>query len=508
MTTDAPTPDNAEPTRPEARSPRGFADRRGRDLIAERRIVAKVSEVYERWGFEPLETGAFEYADALGKFLPDADRPNEGVFALQDDDDQWMALRYDLTAPLARFAAQNWETLPKPFRRYAFGSVWRNEKPGPGRFREFTQCDADTVGSDRPEADAEIIAMACAGLQAAGLAPDQAVVRVSNRKLFDGLFEAGGIVDPVQKLTALRAIDKFDRLGWEGTAALLGEGRLDDSGDYTKGARLPTPVIATIEGFLTSATTEGLTRRETLDAVARSGGLGSAGEAALEELAGIDAALASMGVGQDAVRFDPTIVRGLEYYTGAVFEAELLLDTTDDKGRPVRFGSIGGGGRYDDLVARFTGQSTPATGFSFGVSRLASALRAARRGNEDATRGPVVVIVFGQDDMKSYLDAVSELRAAGIAAELYLGRAGMKAQMKYADRRGAPAAIMLGGDEIAAGQVTIKDLDAGRALAAGVADNDAWKAARPGQQTVARDGLVQTVRGIIDASSRTPSGKA
>ncbi len=508
MTTDAPTPDNAEPVRPEARSPRGFADRRGRDLIAERRIVAKVSEVYERWGFEPLETGAFEYADALGKFLPDADRPNEGVFALQDDDDQWMALRYDLTAPLARFAAQNWETLPKPFRRYAFGSVRRNEKPGPGRFREFTQCDADTVGSDRPEADAEIIAMACAGLQAAGLAPDQAVVRVSNRKLFDGLFEAGGIVDPVQKLTALRAIDKFDRLGWEGTAALLGEGRLDDSGDYTKGARLPTPVITTIEGFLTSATTEGLTRRETLDAVARSGGLGSAGEAALEELAGIDAALASMGAAQDAVRFDPTIVRGLEYYTGAVFEAELLLDTTDDKGRPVRFGSIGGGGRYDDLVARFTGQSTPATGFSFGVSRLASALRAARRGNEDATRGPVVVIVFGQDDMKSYLDAVSELRAAGIAAELYLGRAGMKAQMKYADRRGAPAAIMLGGDEIAAGQVTIKDLDAGRALAAGVADNDAWKAARPGQQTVARDGLVQTVRGIIDASSRTPSGKA
>ena len=485
------------PVRPEARSPRGFADRRGRDLIAERRIVAKVSEVYERWGFEPLETGAFEYADALGKFLPDADRPNEGVFALQDDYEQWMALRYDLTAPLARFAAQNWESLPKPFRRYAFGPVWRNEKPGPGRFREFVQCDADTVGSDRPEADAEIIAMACSGLKAAGLADGQAVIRVSNRKLFDGLFDAGGVTDPIQRLTALRAVDKFDRLGWEGVSALLGEGRLDESGDYTKGAKLPLGVAATIEAFLASAGDAALSRAETLEAVARAGGLGAAGEAALEELAGIDQALRAMGVDQASVTFDPTIVRGLEYYTGAVFEAELLLETKDDKGRPVRFGSIGGGGRYDDLVARFTGHSTPATGFSFGVSRLASALRAA--GREDASiRGPVVVIVFSQDDMQAYLDAVSELRNAGIPAELYLGRAGMKAQMKYADRRGAPAAIMLGGDEIAAGQVTIKDLDAGRALAAGVADNEAWKAARPGQVTVARAALVQTIRAIIE----------
>ncbi|RZJ94769.1 MAG: histidine--tRNA ligase [Brevundimonas sp.] len=485
------------PNRPEARNPRGFADRRGRDLIAERRLVQRVSEVYERWGFEPLETGAFEYADALGKFLPDADRPNEGVFALQDDDDQWMALRYDLTAPLARFAAQSWETLPKPFRRYAFGPVWRNEKPGPGRFREFVQCDADTVGSDRPEADAEIIAMACEGLQAAGLAPGQAVIRVSNRKLFDGLFEAGGVTDPIQKLTALRAIDKFDRLGWEGVSALLGEGRLDESGDYTKGAQLPGGVAATIEAFLASAGDAALSRAETLEAVARAGGLGAVGEAALEELAAIDRALNAMKVGQDAVRFDPTIVRGLEYYTGAVFEAELLLDTTDEKGRAVRFGSIGGGGRYDDLVARFTGERLPATGFSFGVSRLASALRAAGRGDEDLVRGPVVVIVFGDADMQHYLDAVSELRNAGIAAELYLGRAGMKAQMKYADRRGAPAAIILGGDEIAAGTVTIKDLDAGRAAASAVADNEAWKAERPGQQVVARAELVATVRGIV-----------
>ncbi|WP_312404891.1 histidine--tRNA ligase [Brevundimonas sp.] len=491
------------PIRPLARNPRGFADKRGRDLTAERRLVARVSEVYERWGFEPLETPAFEYADALGKFLPDADRPNEGVFALQDDagsdePGEWMALRYDHTAPLARFAAQTWETLPKPFRRYAYGPVWRNEKPGPGRFREFWQCDADTVGSDRPEADAEIIAMACEGLRGAGLDAGQAQIRVSNRKLFDGLFDAGGVNEAGQRLTALRAIDKFDRLGWDGVVQLLGEGRLDDSGDYTKGAQLPAKVTAAIEAFLASASTPGLSRAESLDAVARSGDLGAAGEAALNELAAIDRALNAMRVDQDAVKFDPTIVRGLEYYTGAVFEAELLLDTVDDKGRPVRFGSIGGGGRYDDLVARFTGQSVPATGFSFGVSRLASALRAAGRGAEDAVRGPVVVIVFSEDDMGHYLNAVAELRAAGIAAELYLGRAGMKAQMKYADRRGAPAVVILGGDEIAAGEVTIKDLDAGRAAAAAIADNDAWKAERPGQMKIARDGLVAAIKGIIE----------
>ena len=493
MSSDAPSP-----VRPEARAPRGFADRRAPDIAAERRIVEAVRAVYERWGFEPLQTPAFEYVDALGKFLPDTDRPNEGVFALRDDDEQWMALRYDLTAPLARFSAENWQTLAKPFRRYAFGPVWRNEKPGPGRFREFVQCDADTVGSDRPEADAEIIAMAGEGLVAAGLSAGQAVVRVSNRKLFDGLFEAGGVTDAGQKLTALRAIDKFDRLGWEGVAALLGEGRLDESGDYTKGAQLPMKTIDAVNWFLSAANPDAdLSRVEVLASVSGSA-IGATGEAALLELEAIDAALRAMRVSEEAVRFDPTIVRGLEYYTGAVFEAELLLDTKDDKGRPVRFGSIGGGGRYDDLVARFTGQSVPATGFSFGVSRLASALRAAGRGADDAVRGPVVVIVFSEDDMQHYLDAVSELRAAGIAAELYLGRAGMKAQMKYADRRGSPAVVILGGDELAAGEVTIKDLDAGRARAAAIADNEAWKAERPGQQKVARSDLVATVRAIIE----------
>jgi histidyl-tRNA synthetase len=482
--------------RPEARSPRGFVDRRARDLAAEREILTRVSAVYERYGFEALDTGAFEYADALGKFLPDADRPNEGVFALQDDDEQWMALRYDLTAPLARFVAQNWETLPKPFRRYAFGPVWRNEKPGPGRFREFVQCDADTVGSARPEADAEIIAMAAEGLGAAGLPTGAYVVKINNRKLLNGLLATAGVSSEGQKLAVLRAVDKLDRLGADGVRLLLGEGRKDESGAFTKGAGLDAKAAEAVLAFTAAGAGS---RSETLDAIAKVIGGSAEGEEGLAELARIDAALKGLGVGADQAIFDPSVVRGLEYYTGPVFEAELLLDTTDEKGEPVRFGSVGGGGRYDDLVARFTGERTPATGFSFGVSRLASALRAAGRTMGREVRGPVVVIAFSQDDMGEYFKLVGELRAASIPAEVYLGGSGMKAQMKYADRRLSPAAIMLGGDEIAAGTVTVKDLDLGRELSAGVTDNAAWRAERPGQQTIPRAELIPALRRILEA---------
>jgi histidyl-tRNA synthetase len=482
--------------RPEPRTPRGFSDRRARDLRLERDILARVSSVYESYGFEALDTSAFEYADALGKFLPDSDRPNEGVFALQDDDEQWMALRYDLTAPLARFSAQHWETLPKPFRRYAFGPVWRNEKPGPGRFREFIQCDADTVGSARPEADAEIIALAVAGLQAAGLPRGSAVLKINNRKLLNGLLSTAGVAEAGQKLAVLRAVDKLDRLGAEGVRLLLGEGRKDESGAFTKGAGLKGRGI---DGVLALVQAGGGSRRETLDRLAGIVGGSEEGDQGLADLDRIHAALNGLGVAEDEALIDPSIVRGLEYYTGAVFEAELLLETLDEKGEKVRFGSIGGGGRYDDLVARFTGTAVPATGFSFGVSRLASALRAAGRETVKASRGPVVIIAFSEEHMAEYFSVAAELRNAGIPAEVYLGSSGMKAQMKYADRRLSPAVVLLGGDEIAAGTVTVKDLDLGRELAGRVSDNETWRAERPGQATIARTDLVAFVRRILES---------
>ena len=490
MTSDA-------PFRPVARAPRGFADRRAATLRAERRILEAVAAVYESYGFEALDTGAFEYADALGKFLPDSDRPNEGVFALQDDDEQWMALRYDLTAPLARFAAQNWESLAKPFRRYAFGTVWRNEKPGPGRYREFTQCDADTVGSARPEADAEIIAMAVEGYAAAGLPRNDYVLKINNRKLLNGLLSAAGVASDGQKLAVLRAVDKLDRLGADGVKDLLGEGRKDESGAFTRGAGLSAAAAESVLAFVEAAAG---TRSATLDRLANVIGGSAEGDEGLEDLARIGAALTSLGVGEEAALFDPSVVRGLEYYTGAVFEAELLAEITDDKGQIVRFGSIGGGGRYDDLVARFTGERTPATGFSFGVSRLAAALDAAGLASSAAARGPVVVIAFDQTRMADYFAVAAELRAAGVAAEVYLGSSGMRAQMKYADRRTSPAAVILGEDEIAAGTVTIKDLDLGRALSSGVSDNRQWREDRPGQVTCPRGDLVKVVRGILEAA--------
>jgi len=484
--------------RPEARAPRGFIDRRARDLAAERRILAAVSAVYERYGFEALDTGALEYADALGKFLPDADRPNEGVFALQDDDEQWMALRYDLTAPLARFVAQNWDGLPKPFRRYATGTVWRNEKPGPGRFREFTQCDADTVGSARPEADAEIIAMAAEGFAAAGLPQGAYSLKINSRKLLNGLMAAAGVTADGQKLAVLRAVDKLDRLGAEGVRLLLGEGRLDESGAFTKGAGLSTAAAESVLAFTAAG---GGGRAETLARLAAVVGGTAEGDEGLRDLDAVHTALTRLGVGDDLAAIDPAVVRGLEYYTGAVFEAELNLQTTDENGQPMRFGSVGGGGRYDDLVARFTGQQVPATGFSFGVSRLAAALRAAQRDLAAQVRGPVVILSLDPAHMGEYFAAARELRAAGLAAEVYLGSSGMRPQMKYADRRLAPAAVILGGDEIAAGVVTIKDLDLGRQLSAGVTDNAAWREQRPGQVQVPRGELVAAVRKIVEAAS-------
>jgi histidyl-tRNA synthetase len=478
--------------RPEARTPRGLQDRRGLDLREERRILAAVSAVYERWGFEPLDTSAFEYADALGKFLPDSDRPNEGVFALQDDDEQWMALRYDLTAPLARFAAQTWDSLPKPFRRYAYGPVWRNEKPGPGRFREFIQCDADTVGSDRPEADAEIVAMAAEGLGAAGVPAGAAVLKINNRKLLNGLLSLAGVADEGRKLTVLRAVDKLDRLGVEGVRALLGAGRLDESGDFTKGAGLEAKAVDAVLAFLQAGAPTRAGTLANLDGVVGGSAEGAQG---LEELARIDAALKGMGVDEAVARFDPAVVRGLEYYTGPVYEAELVQ--TGAGGESLRLGSIGGGGRYDDLVARFTGERTPAAGFSFGVSRLVVALRQLNGQAAKAPRGPVVVIAFDEAGMADYFAAAAELRAAGIAAEVYLGRSGMKAQMKYADRRLSPAAVILGEDERKNGTVTIKDLDLGRELAAGLKNHDAWRQERPGQVTCPRAELVSVVGRIV-----------
>ncbi|PHR91519.1 MAG: histidine--tRNA ligase [Robiginitomaculum sp.] len=486
-----------KPQRPKARRPRGFEDKSSDILRAETKLISAAFSVYDKYGFEPLQTPAFEYADVLGKFLPDEDRPNVGVFALRDDDEQWMALRYDLTAPLARYVAENYDTLTKPYRRYQAGSVFRNEKPGPGRFREFIQCDADSVGAPGSAADAEMIILAADVMEAAGLSTGEYVIRVNNRKLLDGILEASGVPNTdegaAQRLQILRAIDKLDRLGPDGVAALLGEGRKDESGDYTQGANLSTDGIKAVLGFTTASAND---RMETLATLEKLVGSSSQGQAGVLELKHINDILDACGYGPDKVIFDTSIVRGLGYYTGPVFEAELLAEIKDKKGRPVRIGSVGGGGRYDDLVSRFRGQAVPATGFSFGVSRFASAL--SRMGLIGAAdKAPVIICVFDKSLITEYFKMAAELRSAGVRTEVFIGAGNMAKQLKYADRRGAQLAILMGSDEMERGEVTIKDLALGAEMAKAITDNKEWRETQPAQSTAKREDLVTVVKGML-----------
>jgi histidyl-tRNA synthetase len=487
----------AKPSKLKARLPRGLTDRGPAEIAATRHMVEAIRVVFERYGFEPVATPAIEYTDALGKFLPDQDRPNEGVFSFQDDDEQWLSLRYDLTAPLARYVAENFQNLALPYRSYRYGYVYRNEKPGPGRFRQFMQFDADTVGAPTMAADAEMCMLAADTMEALGIPRGSYVVKVNNRKVLDGVMNVIGV--PVEKqLTVLRAVDKLDRLGIDAVRQLLGPGRKDDSGDFTKGAGLDplqieylSTVIQHQPNLVVGKSTEVDTWNKNLEE-------NESAKSGFAEMREIEASILAAGY-SDRVRIDPTVIRGLEYYTGPVFEVELLLETKDEKGRPVRFGSVGGGGRYDGLVSRFMGQPAPATGFSIGVSRLQAALTMLGKLGEKREPGPVVVTVFDRDRIADYQRMVSALRAADIRAELYLGnpKNNLGAQLKYADKRGAPCAIIQGGDEKARNEVTIKDLMLGAALA-GIEDRAEYlKKQAEAQFAVKEDALVEEVRKLL-----------
>ena len=533
---------NDKQNRPKARLAKGFRDIGADEIRGIRAMLAKIQGVYESYGFEPVEQPFIEYTDALGKFLPDQDRPNAGVFSFQDDDDQWLSLRYDLTAPLARYVAENNQKLPTPFRSYRQGWVFRNEKPGPGRFRQFMQFDADTVGSASPAADAEVCMMAADTMEKLGIPRGQYVIKVNNRKLLEGILESCGLYGPdasSRRLTVLRAIDKVDRFGITGVRELLGEGRKDESGDFTKGAQLTEASIDRVIGFIdplslpvdnlnfllapfpTQSLVDGgvptddevieiskasdsdeylnyyRDDEKLLEKYRRLVAGNRIGEDGVAELEAMLQLFRSAGYGTKRVQISSSVVRGLEYYTGPVFECELLMETNDEKGNPVRFGSVGGGGRYDDLVARFTGQQTPATGFSIGVSRLYAALKLVGKAEESDVLAPVVVTVMDKERQGDYWRFVQQLRSAGIRAEMYIGTSNMQKQMKYADKRGAPLVIIQGGDEKAVGQVLIKDLRLGEKLAAGIETREEYASQRLAQVSVAEDKLVETVREIL-----------
>ena len=481
--------------RPRAETPKGFRDYFGAEVTARKAMLDKIAEVYHRYGFDPLETSAVETVEALGKFLPDVDRPNEGVFGWQDEDADWLALRYDLTAPLARVAAQYRNDLPSPYRRYAMGPVWRNEKPGPGRFRQFYQCDADTVGSASVAADAEICAMLSDALEIVGIPRGDYVVKVNNRKVLNGVMEVTGLAGDdkeAERGIVLRAIDKMDRLGDAGVRALLGAGRKDESGDFTKGAGLSDAQAGVVMGFTSAKRDTGAATVARLRELVGSSVIGAEG---VDELESIAALLDAQGYGADRIVLDPGVVRGLGYYTGPVYEAELTFEILDEKGRKRSFGSVAGGGRYDDLVKRFTGQAVPATGVSIGVDRLLAALAAKGRGASN-TAGPVVVTVMDRDRMADYMGMVGELRSAGIRAEVYLGNPKQFGnQLKYADKRQSPIAVIQGGNEAEKGVVILKDLILGAKIAQS-ATLEEWKD-QPAQVEVPRADLVAAVRKML-----------
>ncbi len=490
--------------KPKPRRPRGLRDINQNILTLEKYITDTISKVYALYGFGALQTPSFEYAEALGKFLPDDDRPNEGVFSFEDDDQQWLSLRYDLTAPLARYVAENYDELPKPFRRFQSGLVYRNEKPEIGRFREFLQIDADTVGTSSPQSDAELCALACDCIkelrflnesknEANITLEDKYVLRVNHRLILEAVLEQAGLSKDTEdyehkKLTILRAIDKLDRLGADAVRLLLGKGRKDESGDVTKGADLEEESINIIMRFL-QIPIENNTRQETIEAFKKIIGDSPTGQKGIDNLKAIDKILTETGGYTKEIIFDPSIVRGLGYYTGIVFELEL-------KDSNIKVGSIGGGGRYDDLVKRFKGVEVPAVGFSVGVSRLAVALEQAKYFPETDDLLHIMVAIMDKEQIPELAKLAQKLRHEGFKAELYMGESGLKAQLRYADKSDISLVLIEGEDERKNGDITIKSLNRGKVLSDSITDNEEWRRSEHAQKTVKKDEIVKELKAL------------
>jgi histidyl-tRNA synthetase len=419
--------------KPSKELPLGFVDRQEKELLTRDFIISNIKEVMIKYGFQYLETPSFEYTESIGKFLPDKERPDQGVFSFKDEKN-WLSLRYDLTAPLARYIAKNYLEIPKPFKRYQLGTVWRNEKPGPGRFREFLQFDADYVGTKNLQADAELCVLISEILEKCGLTKDDYTVKISSRKFTKELFNELKIQSNEQSAVTLRALDKIDRLGWEEVKKILGKGREDKSGDFTKGADLNEEQIKVLEKRIKE------TKPNTSDIL---------------EIIKIFEAYDFTNY-----QYDPSVIRGLEYYTGPIFEVNLNFEVKNSKGKTIQFGSIGGGGRYDNLVSNFGNLDCPATGISIGIDRLVYALMQKKEYNIKSNK-PVVICVFNKADIKDYIEILKKLRDENISSEVYPGEGNLKKQMQYANKIGSPAVILYGEDEISSGKPTLRNLKTG-----------------------------------------------
>ncbi len=477
---------NKKNFRPSSDLPAGFADREQEELLIRDLLISNIKQIMIKYGFQYLETPSFEYTESIGKYLPDKDRPSEGVFSFEDEK-KWLSLRYDLTAPLARYAAKNFDTIPKPFKRFQLGTVWRNEKPGPGRFREFLQFDADYIGTSNLFADSELCFLISEILTFCGLEKKQFIIKISNRKLSKGLLEKININDITKQAITLRAIDKLDRVGLEGVSYLLGKGRKDKSGDFTKGAELEEFQIKEIINFLEI---KDLSENnfERISKIADNNKIINEG---IDELKLMQKYFSLFGF--ENYIFDPTVVRGLEYYTGPIFEANLTFGVLNNKGQEIEFGSIGGGGRYDDLVKKFNNQDCPSTGVSIGLDRLIFALMQKNK-IEIEKKLSILICVFNDKYMDFYLKILNKLRSNNISAEIYSGTSNIKSQFKYADKKGCDYVILCGDDEVSKNLITIKNLNIGKKLSNNIQNRDEWKESAVSQKTVKFDQLLNELK--------------
>ncbi len=469
---------------------RGLRDLLPEQQLARQWMVDRIRGVYERYGFLPLATPAIEYLDVL-RGSDSGEESQKQIFTVANPEAEELGLRFDLTVPLARVVAQ-YRDLPRPFRRYQVAQVWRGDKPDPGRYREFTQFDLDSVGVPSEIADTEIIAGMCDTLEA--LEVDRYLVRFSSRGILDVLLTYAGIPAETSK-DVFRVLDKLDKIGLDKVKRELTTGYVDKSGDPIRGVGLADDQVEKIERFLAIRSEH---RTEVVEQLRELFTGVEGADREIDVAAQISSHLQALGYGDDRVALDLSIARGLAYYTGPIFEA-ILTDAP-------RFGSVFGGGRYDGLVKRFLGQEVPATGASMGVDRLLAALD--HLGKLDRRKSTARVLVTRMDKRltEDYLRIAFELRRADIATELYLGSPrGLGKQLGYADQLEIPIAVIVGEDELERGVVTLKDMDVGRRLAGEIEERESWLEERAGQREVPRERLAEAVLELLTEIDEPPS---
>lgn len=466
---------------------KGFQDLLPADVLPRRQVIATIENLFQRYGFAPVETPALEHLDTL--LGTGGENTNKELFRLETPEEDPIALRFDLTVPFARLMAQYPDRLKAPFRRYAIGPVWRADKPGPGRFRQFTQLDVDAAGTDAISVDAEMVAVMHEAASALGI-PSHKVL-INNRKLIDALLEDCGIADMDRQKHVLRVIDKLAKVGLDNIRLELGPGRIDDSGDPIRGVELDAEVIEKILSFIGI---EGAGRIDIVAHLKEALPESRLAEAALAEMEELAACLDALGVPEENAVFDPSLARGLDYYTGPVFEMVLPCAP--------QFGSVGGGGRYNELVERFVNRPMACTGMSIGLDRLVAALQHLEVLPAVNTPVQALVVTMGKVPRADTLKVATELRMAGINTETYFAarkKMQMSNQLSHADHYGIPVAVIIGEDEVANGVVSVKDLRAGKEAREDIEDRDAYLAAgKTGQVTVARDEMVATVRQLLE----------